>query len=92
MKGMLFMAMVVAFGTAAMAEVPMTFEDLDRDANGYISQSEAAARKDLKAGFAAIDRDGDGRLTIGEYQAYEGKGRMSPPEESEVPEPGAAPY
>jgi Ca2+-binding EF-hand superfamily protein len=83
---------LVAVGTVAMADVPLTFEDLDRDADGYISQSEAEARKDLKAGFASIDKDGDGRLTIGEYQAYEGKGRMSPPEESEVPEPGAAPY
>ncbi|MDX5332481.1 MAG: hypothetical protein LPK58_00325 [Gammaproteobacteria bacterium] len=92
MKQVLFTAIFIAFGAGAVADVPMTFEDLDRDANGYINQSEAGARKDLKADFSSIDKDGDGRLTIREYQAYEGKGRMSPPEESEVPEPGAAPY
>ncbi|HDP89589.1 MAG TPA: hypothetical protein ENN42_06485 [Thioalkalivibrio sp.] len=83
---------LVAVGTVAMADVPMTFEELDRNADGYISAEEAAARPDLAKKWDKADTDGDGRLTIGEYQAWAGKGRMSPPEETETPEPGAAPY
>ena len=92
MKKVLFTAMLMAFATAATADVPMAFEELDRDANGYISKSEAGAREDLEANFATVDKDGDGKLNINEYQAYQGMGRMTPPEESEVSEPGAAPY
>ena len=78
--------------SVALADVPLAFEELDRDGNGYISEEEASVRDDLKEHWATIDKDGNGRLDIGEYQAYEGKERLEPPQESEVPEPGAAPY
>lgn len=92
MKRLIIMAMLMTLGAMANADVPMAFEALDRDANGYISKSESGAREDLEANFATVDKDSDGKLNIKEYQAYQGMGRMTPPEESEEPEPGAAPY
>ncbi|MDH5471968.1 MAG: EF-hand domain-containing protein [Gammaproteobacteria bacterium] len=68
----------------------MTFEEMDADANNYITQGEA--RKDIKSNFSQIDTDADGKLTITEFQKYIGRHRMTPPEEMETPEPGAAPY
>ncbi len=76
---------------AQAADYPLEFEELDRDASGYITPDEANVREDLNKNFAAIDTDGNGKLNIAEYQAYEGKGRFEPPEDSETPELGAAP-
>ena len=73
-------------------EYPMTFETLDADGSGYISAREAKARPDLAAKMEAGDKDGDGQLNSAEFSALEGAGRYSPPEDSEIAEPGAAPY
>ena len=86
-------ASAITFSSGAvMAEEVLTFEQLDVDGDGYISVEEAQARTDLSGALKASDEDGDGKLNITEFSAFEGKGRLTPPEESSVPEPGAAPY
>jgi len=79
------------FAGGALAEYAETFESIDSDRNGYISPAEAQVRPDLAADFGAIDDNGDGQLNIDEFIAFESEGRYAPPEESEVPEIGAAP-
>lgn len=75
-----------------MAENTMVYEDLDTNADGYLSSSEARANMDIAGKFKQIDKNADGKINIEEFQAYMGKHRQSPPEEMEIPEPGAAPY
>lgn len=84
-------AMLVSV-TAGAADYPATFESLDKDGNGSISSDEAAARPDLVENWAEIDANKDNTVTITEFSAFEGKARLSPPEESEEPSPGAAPH
>ncbi|TCK18630.1 hypothetical protein DFR30_1909 [Thiogranum longum] len=79
-------------GAVVSADFPATFESLDTDGDGYVSSSEAGARKDLAESWQTIDKNTDDRLDITEFDAFEGKGRYTTPEESEVAEPGAAPY
>jgi len=88
------LAVVCAAGPAFAQEqeYPMTFEALDTDGNGYISAKEAHARPDLPGKMQAGDQDGDGRLNSAEFSVLEGAGKYSPPEDSEIAEPGAAPY
>lgn len=81
----------IASQYALAKEFPLMFEELDVDANAFISKDEAKVRKDLVKNFKKIDEDKDGKLSISEYQAYEGKGRYQPPEETETPELGASP-
>ncbi|TQV66714.1 EF-hand domain-containing protein [Exilibacterium tricleocarpae] len=47
-------------------EVP-AFTDLDKDADSYISASEAKASDWLASNFSKADTDGDGRLSPSEY-------------------------
>lgn len=70
----------------------MTFEGLDTNGDGYISAEEAAYREDLTQNWKRIDADSDNKLDSSEFSAFEGEGRMTPPEDSEISEPGAAPY
>ena len=70
----------------------LTFEELDDNKNGYITMDEAKHSQDIANNFKQIDSNGDGNITITEFQVHMGKGRMTPPEEMETPEPGAAPY
>ncbi len=81
---------LLAAGSACAQTTPILFEDLDKDHNGEISQSEAKVRMDLSNDFKMIDKNANGSISVDEYTAYENKGRMVP-EEVEVPEPGAAP-
>ena len=76
----------------AVAGATITFEGLDENHNGYISQSEAEADANLSQHWAEVDGDSDGKLTITEFDAYVGAGRYTPPEDAEIPEVGAAPY
>lgn len=85
-----FLTTFVSSVTAAKS-FPLLFEELDTDANAYISKAEAKVRKDLEKNFNKIDLNGDGKVNITEYQAYEGKERFQPPEDTETPELGAAP-
>ena len=80
--------LALASGVAAAQPV---FEDLDTDRDGYISRAESAAENSLYENFEQVDRDGNGTVNIDEFVAYRGKSRFTPPEESEVPEIGAAP-
>jgi hypothetical protein len=84
-------SIILSAGSAMAGEV-LTFEQIDVDGNGYISAEEAKVREDLAGALPATDKDGDGQLNITEFSAFEGEGRLTPPEDSEIAEPGAAPY
>jgi hypothetical protein len=88
----LFAGALLVSVTAGAADYPATFESLDKDGNGAISNEEAAARPDLIENWAEIDVNSDNTVTITEFSAFEGKARLTPPEESEEPGLGAAPY
>jgi len=88
----LFAGTLLLSGTVASADFPMTFEAVDTDGDGYISNTEAGARADLAESWQAIDKNTDNRLDITEFSAFESEGRFTPPEESEEPGLGAAPY
>lgn len=70
---------------------PLTFEDLDSNTDGYISQKEAKARKDLSDNWKSADKNADGKLDSAEFIAFEGKGRFVPPDEMIDKGIGAAP-
>ena len=87
------LTLLLLFGMSASstinAQEPYIFEEIDSDRNGAISRSEATARAELVVNFGQIDSDGDGTLSVDEYSAYMNEG--VPPEDVEIPEPGAAP-
>ena len=85
-------AIVLSTAPAAAEEYVQTFEAIDVDGDGYISAKEAEVRPDLSENLQASDTNKDGKLNSAEFSAFEGKGRFTPPEESEIAEPGAAPY
>lgn len=95
-------ALLMLAGTATAGEKMMksdedemgdvTFESLDTDGDGYISAEESADYKELNANWDRADANQDGKLDISEFSAFEHEGQMTPPQESEVGEPGAAPY
>jgi len=91
-KSVFFAGALLACGTVAAADFPMTFEALDTDGDGYISNTEANARPDLTKSWQTIDKNTDDQLDITEFSAFEGKGRFTAPEQSEEPGLGAAPY
>ena len=85
-------AIVLSTAPAVAEEYVQTFEEIDVDGDGYISVKEAEVRTDLSENLQASDTNQDGKLNSAEFSAFEGKGRFTPPEESEIAEPGAAPY
>ena len=92
LSGSLLAGALLFCGPAVAADYPATFEALDADGNGYISSSEAEARADLVQSWKDVDKNTDNQLDITEFSAFEGAGRFTPPEESEEPGLGAAPY
>lgn len=59
-------------GTTVQAEAQKRqFEALDSDANGYISEQEAAANPDLYARWKELDGDKNNLLDISEFSAFE---------------------
>ncbi|MDI9240630.1 EF-hand domain-containing protein [Lysobacter sp. LF1] len=55
---------------------PMTFADLDVNADGKVSKDEAMADAKLTSHFAQVDRDGDGQLSQTEFAAGHGAARQ----------------
>ncbi|WP_223619894.1 hypothetical protein [Lysobacter sp. ESA13C] len=53
--------------------VPASFAELDRNGDSKISRDEAALDARLAANFATHDHDGDGALSLAEYQAGDGQ-------------------
>ncbi|MFN2308617.1 MAG: hypothetical protein ABR553_02620 [Gammaproteobacteria bacterium] len=47
------------------------FQNLDADANGYISEQEAAANPDLHARWQELDADKNNQLDVSEFSAFE---------------------
>jgi hypothetical protein len=66
----------------------MTFDKLDTNRDGKISQAEAAADSDLV--FSSVDANGDGNIDKSEWRSHEKKGSTSPAPQSS-PEPTADP-
>jgi len=73
-------ALAFAFGTAYAADHEAKAKDkepgfnaLDKDRDGYVSKSEAAADADLAKNFARADKDKDGKISRTEYLAHKGK-------------------
>jgi len=76
--------------TTTKEEKVVMFEDIDANADGCISKTEATARQSLSDNFAKADTDKSGTVCVDEYTTWHNKGRMEK-EEVEIPEPGAAP-
>lgn len=53
--------------------VPPAFAEVDSNGDGAISRDEAALDARLAANFSSHDLDGDGRLSIAEFQAGHGQ-------------------
>jgi len=58
---------------AAAAPQALSWNDVDADKDGALSQAEAVAVPELVNVFAEADADADGALTAEEYQAYVAK-------------------
>lgn len=65
-------ALLSMSGRVLAEELP-SFDDLDRDGDGYISKGDVSLVPGLKQHFAAFDLDGDGLLSRHEYAIYEGR-------------------
>ncbi|MGY6519073.1 MAG: EF-hand domain-containing protein [Lysobacteraceae bacterium] len=51
----------------------VTFEELDRNGDGFIYREDVPADHELAALFAQYDLDGDGRLNRDEFAMYAGE-------------------
>ncbi|WP_299665952.1 EF-hand domain-containing protein [uncultured Ruegeria sp.] len=61
------LAAVAITGSSALAKGPRpTFQDLDADGNGQVTQAEITAHRNQK--FTTADTDGDGQLSVEEMQ------------------------
>jgi hypothetical protein len=93
----LFVVAAVAFPFCVFAgeksSSQESFNKLDKDQDGYISQQEAKADKKLMEQWDAADTDDDGQLEMSEFSAFEsGKASsFTPPENDDEPGLGAAP-
>lgn len=68
-------------GTVTAESPPLTFEQLDANGDGYVSQKEARARKDLSDKWKSIDTNADGKINSEEFVAFESRNRFVPPDE-----------
>lgn len=55
-------------GSAGGAAADAAFKRIDKDGDGKLSRSEAAADRALAERFDAIDTDGDGSISQAEYE------------------------
>lgn len=56
-----------------------SFQVLDTDQDGYISQEEAQGRSDVAVNWRRIDRDESGQLDVVEFAAFERARGVAPP-------------
>lgn len=68
MKKVLAIAALLATGSAFASE---TYDALDIDKSGTISQEEAAANPALMEAWGKLDGDADGQLTVEEFSMFE---------------------
>ena len=64
-------ALIVLSAGAVQAESPKTFQSLDADANGYVSQQEAASNADISNRWNDLDKNQDQKLDSAEFSAFE---------------------
>jgi hypothetical protein len=60
---------LVNTGAYAM-DVDATFNELDKDSNGLLSEAEAKMDAVLKENFAQIDTDQNGQLSLNEFRKF----------------------
>ena len=60
---------LVNTGAYAM-DVDATFNELDKDSNGLLSEAEAKMDAVLKENFAQIDTDQSGQLSLNEFSKF----------------------
>jgi hypothetical protein len=70
-----------------------SFNKLDQNKDGYISQQEAKENKNLIEQWESVDADADGQLEMSEFSAFEsGKAPgFTPPDDPDAPGLGATP-
>lgn len=96
-KGFLIVAAVIfPLSSVAAGEKPTaqeSFNTLDKNKDGYISQKEAQSYKELLDSWDTADADEDGQVQMSEFSAFEsGKAAtFVPPAETDEPDIGAAP-
>ena len=61
-----------AFGVAQAANIP-SFDELDADGDGYLTQQEASASEEVVSQFGSVDANRDGQLDQSEYELIAGK-------------------
>lgn len=66
---------------AAVAGEKMSFQDMDKDGDGQISQQEAQGT--LQEKFQQADADSDGNVTQAEFSAFEEAEKGSDPSKSQ---------
>ena len=82
-------ALIVLAAVAAQAETAKTFQSLDTDANGYLSQQEAGSNPDIMNRWSDLDKNQDQKLDSAEFSAFEVDSGDSM---NKTPMPGAPRY
>lgn len=64
-------ALILLAASAAQAETQPGFQNLDADANGYLSPQEAASNADISKRWNDLDTNKDNMLDKTEFSAFE---------------------